>query len=285
MGRFGRSWEITKLTFGVIGKDKEMLLFPLIGSIASLLYIAAILYPAGVLDLLQQGDEAHLDVGVVQYLLLFVLYFGLAFIATFFNVCVVYTTKIRFAGGDATFGESIGYGLKKLPIIVQWALVSAVFGLLMAFLERLAERMGGAGEIVLNIVRGLVGMVWSIVTLFVIPTLVYEDVGPKEAIKRSTEVIKRTWGESLIRHFTLGLVQFGAVLLVIGFAALLWTILPGMAGMIAAFVVGVVGTMMVILVFNVANTVFNTALYVYGTTGQEPGEFAKETLDGAFRTR
>ena len=40
MGKLSRGWELTKLSFNVIGKDKEILLFPVISGIALILMAA-----------------------------------------------------------------------------------------------------------------------------------------------------------------------------------------------------------------------------------------------------
>ena len=146
-----RSWNITKLTFSVIWQDKEMLLFPFFATIASILYVAAILVPSGVLQVLGETDAAGASWGWLEYTILFSAYLGLAFIATFFNVCVVYTTKTRFEGGDATFLDSIRFGMSKIGIIFQWSLLAATIGLALAMLERLAERLGGVGGMIVKI--------------------------------------------------------------------------------------------------------------------------------------
>ena len=44
-GVFSRSWELTKLSFRVLMQDKEMLLFPFLGGLFSLLFSLALLYP------------------------------------------------------------------------------------------------------------------------------------------------------------------------------------------------------------------------------------------------
>ena len=43
--------------------------------------------------------------------------------------------------------------------------------------------------------------------------------------------------------------------------------------------------MALFLVFSCANTVFNTALYVYANHGEGPAGFDRELLEGAFRSR
>jgi len=83
-----RSWEITKLNFDVMKKDKELLLFPLFASIFSILFLIAMLVPSIITSFIENGAGPEVY-GIVQYTILFLTYLGLAFIATFFNVCVV----------------------------------------------------------------------------------------------------------------------------------------------------------------------------------------------------
>ena len=56
MNAISRSWNITRLTFTVIEQDKETLLFPFLPSIASILYVAAILVPSNLLQALEDDD-------------------------------------------------------------------------------------------------------------------------------------------------------------------------------------------------------------------------------------
>jgi len=124
-----------------------------------------------------------------------------------------------------------------------------------------------------------------VVTLFVIPAMVYQDLGPIDAIKSSIETLRSTWGESLARHYGMGLASFlfslpgilVGVLAVFGMGGVLPTgvgiALLALAGL---YILGVA------LVFNVANAVFNTALYHYATSRQVPAGFSPEVLQGAF---
>jgi hypothetical protein len=78
--------------------------------------------------------------GIVQYAIIFLTYLGLAFIATFFNVCVVYTVKIRFEGGNATFMESLKFALSKIGLIFYWSLISATVGLVLTAWQKKQAR-------------------------------------------------------------------------------------------------------------------------------------------------
>ncbi|MCA9568402.1 MAG: hypothetical protein KC656_11190 [Myxococcales bacterium] len=269
-----RSWALGQTTFSVMRRDPEMLAFPVLSAFFSILLVAAFLVPTVFLDVLASGDGvASLSFGALEMVLAFVLYFALAFLSTFFNVCVVYTAKTRFEGGNATFFEAVSFAVSRTPRIVSWSVVAATIGLLLRQLDSLAERDGIPG-LVFGILRGLLGFAWSLVQLFVVPVMVYEDVGPIEAMKRSAATLRETWGESLARHFGLGLLQFLTVLpivgLFIGSVMLMGTALPvGLAGLALSALVFVVW----LTFFNVANTVFNTALYHYASTGEAPEGF------------
>ena len=281
---FSRSWAITKLSLDVIRKDKELIFFPILAGFFSFLFIVAILFPS-VIAVLIAGSKPALS-GIVVLSLFFV-YFGLAFIATFFSVCVVYTTKKRFEGGNATFGESIGFAFKKVHLIFYWSLLSASVGLVLRFIENLAEKNRGIGALLLKVVYYLLGALWSVVTVFVIPAMVYHDLTPFAAIKKTVESLKKTWGESLIRYYGVGLVQFLFMLLgIIVFVILFWaSSVLGIFGIIPIIILAVIYFVGVVVFFSLINSIFNTALYAYANKGKLPKEYRNDIMQKAFVSR
>lgn len=289
MNAFSRSWLITKLSFSVINKDRELLWFAVLSFLFSGLYLLAMIVPLAMFGSFEDDpDGGQRKLELIEYAIIFVAYFGLAFVATFFNVCVVYTSKVRFEGGDATFGESFRFAMSRLGLIFQWSLVSASVGLLLRILENASRNLGKGGQIVSSIILSLVGMAWGIVTIFVVPGIVYDGLGPFDAIKKSVQVIKKTWGESLIRHFGLGLIQFFVVVAVILVSAGLTyglTMAFDTPGMLIGIGFGVLAILLSVLVFGVATSVFNTALYVYATQGRLASGFDQDTMRSAFRPK
>lgn len=281
---FSRSWKITKLSFSVINKDKELLAFPILAFIFSAAFIIAMILPSILPMLLGRTSAVW---GAIQYLFIFLIYLGLAFFATFFNVCVVYTTKKRFEGGNATFGESIRFALSKIHLVLMWSLLSATVGLLLRILDNMARNQKGVGRILFLIMNSILGLMWSIVIIFVVPGMVYHDLGPIDAIKRSVKTLRKTWGESLIRYFGLGLVQ--GMLLIIGIIVLLpigyLSLSAGALGILIVVGIGLVYIIGLSLVFSVANSIFNTALYVYADIGKIPEGYDAETLHDTFHPK
>jgi membrane-anchored glycerophosphoryl diester phosphodiesterase (GDPDase) len=144
------------------------------------------------------------------------------------------------------------------------------------------------GQIVANIIVGLVGMAWSIVTIFVVPILVYEGLGPVDAIKKSIEVIKKTWGESLIKSIGLGLVQFLTfVVIAIVSAGIAYALSFALneIGIAVGIGIGVLLLFLSGLVFSVANTIFNTALYIYATKNSVVAGFDEDLMKTALKPK
>jgi membrane-anchored glycerophosphoryl diester phosphodiesterase (GDPDase) len=283
MGSWDRSWSITRTSFSIIRKDSEMLWFPILAGLFSLLFSAALIVPTFVLDLAQQAGGERMVVGPLQYVVLFVTYFGLSFIATFFNVCVVFTTRVRLSGGDATFMDSVKFAFSRIHLIAGWSLVSASVGVLLRALDSVAQRSGLAGKILLMILRAILATAWSIMTVFVIPAMVYRDLGPFDAIKDSAETLKRTWGEALTTYWGVGLASFVCALpcigLIVGGVALVSQV-P--AAGVALIGVGILALLAVSLVFGVAGTVWRTVLYHFATSGTVPEGYDASTLQSAF---
>lgn len=284
MNAFSRSWALTKLSFRVIGQDKELLLFPLIALILSIGYLLALLFPTILLEMSRNGS---IEWSVADYIVTFVAYLGLAFIGTFSNMCIVYTTKVRFSGGNATFGESIGFTLKRIHQVLGWAAVSATVGTILYAIDNVAHRMGGIGKLVVGIIRSILGMVWSVITIFVVPSMVYRGTGPFDAIKDSVRVLKQTWGESLVRSVGFGLVQFLFIFLgSIAFGGLFVAAsAAGQTAVIVVMVLALVYFVGIIFLFLLAQMIFNTALYAYASEGAMPPGYERDVLASAFRSK
>jgi hypothetical protein len=282
-GAFKRSWELTKLTLEVIKKDKELIVFPILAGLFSFIFIIAMIFPIIISPiLLSQTNGIDL---IANWLIMFLIYLGLAFIATFFNVCVVYTAKKRFEGGNATFGESVGFAFSKIHLIFSWSLVSAIVGLILRIIDNIARKMGGVGGLVVNIVNSILGGVCALITIFVVPGMVYHGYGPIDAIKNSAVTFKKTWGENLIRVFGFGFAQFIFFIIgiLVGIILIFISLTTGSVILIiASIMVIVLYFLAVIVFFSLANTVFSTALYVYADKGKVPSGFTKEVLGKAF---
>ncbi len=268
------SLAIFKASWRVIRDDKELLWLPVISFAATL----AVALSFGVPVVLSGGDSAGgFRLGPLGWVVAAVGYFAAAYVTIFFNAALVSAAHERFSGGDPTLASALAGARRRAATILPWALLSASVSL---FLRAVAERSGLLGRIVV----GIVGMAWSLVTFLVLPVLVVEDVGVGDAVKRSAAMFKRTWGENVIGQGGVGLIGFLAMLAAVPVVALL--VLSGVGALAAVGVVLFVAWAGLVMVVTTAlGGVYQTALYLYASTGELPQGYAPETIRGAFSAR
>ncbi len=271
MGRISNTIELAKSSWKVLKADKELLALPVMSAVATLIVGATFLIPM----FIATGIEAVDSPGPFEYVLLFVMYVVLAFVTIFFNSALVLAAHDRMSGGDPTLGSSLRAAASNAGRILPWAIVSATVSVVLRALE---ERAGFLGQIVI----GLVGLAWSLVTFLVLPVLVIEKVGVFDAIKRSGGLFKRTWGENVAAQIGFGLLGFLAVLPAI--VVIVAAVATGSAALaVVGVVLGISWIALVSVVLSALSGIFQTALYHFAVDGEVPGGyFTRGQLDGAF---
>ena len=131
-----------------------------------------------------------------------------------------------------------------------------------------------------RLVVGMVGLAWSLITFLVLPVVVIEGLGVGAAIKRSSELFKRAWGEQMIANAGIGLVGGVASLCGIPLLLLAATGSPTLA--VVGIVLFAVWVGAVVCVTSALSVVFQTALYHYASSGSAPAAFAGAELANAF---
>jgi hypothetical protein len=140
-------------------------------------------------------------------------------------------------------------------------------------LRLLQDNLGSLGKIV----TGLIGIVWSVTTFFVVPVIAYEELGPIAAFKRSASLMREKWGESLGASFSFGLIQLAALFGVLLVAFLLgWAIHP-----IAGIIVGALGIFAVVVTVSAVKTIFISAVY-HDIGGDPIKHFNQKFSDNLF---
>lgn len=136
------------------------------------------------------------------------------------------------------------------------------------------------------VTRFLGGVAWAIATFLVVPVIVAEDLGPVEAVKRSSEVLKSTWGTSVRSTLRFGLLQL--VALVPSVVAVVLGIALMSSGAAAGVVLGALlvlgGVLALLAVAMLASAVTGYAralIYRYATGAPVPG-ISPALLAGAF---
>ena len=273
--KFTRSWELTKASAAVLRSDKELLLFPVISSLAALLVAATFLIPIFGLRLFEGGQ-----IGPLGFVVGFLFYVCQYFVIFFFNVALVGAAMIRLEGGDPTVSDGLRIARSKAGAILGYAAIAATVGIVLKAIE---ERAGFIGRIVI----GLVGAAWTVATFMVVPVLVTQDVGPLEAVKESVILLKKTWGENIIGTGGIGIV-FGLVIVAVVIVGVIATIAAAAISPYLAIVLGVITVLAVILIGVIQAAIagiYSAALYRYAVDGQAPAGFESGALQLAFKPK
>ena len=262
MGRIGRGWEMSKISFGILRRDKELVLFPFLALLVSGLAWGLLLASIFFLDIPFFNQFAENLPLLSGFLLLF--YFLTAFVAVYFQAAVVGSAMIRLEGGQPTVGDAFRQANRHIGKLLLWALLTATVGLILRAIRRRAGLLGG-------LIAGALGVTWALATSMAIPVIVTEGLGPWSALKRSAHLFRQAWGETIVGGFGVGLVLVllalaGLLPLVIGFLLGSGTALLVGGGIALAywFVIGLVG--------GAALPALSAVLYRYAAEGHRmPG--------------
>lgn len=279
MGKFQRSWALTKGSFQVLRSDKELMVFPLVASLAAIVVAATFILPMFGLGLFEHMDGGGRSIEL--YIWLFAFYLVQYFVIFFFNSALVGAAMIRLDGGDPTVSDGLRIARGKWKQILGYAAIAATVGMILRALE---QRAGFLGRIVI----GFIGVAWTAVTFLTVPVLVARDIGPVDAVKESASLLKQTWGENLIGNAGIGLVLglFNVALMLIGGGIVVFMATQGLATLaIAVGVLVVVAVIVTALVQAALAGIYSAALYRYAMAGDAPQGFDGLLLQNAFQRK
>lgn len=279
--RLSRSWQLIKASAAVLQADKELLVFPVVSGVLSVLVLITFAVPtvmAGWFDATVLDESGF---PVAGYAVGFLFYVVQYFVILFCNTALVGAALIRLRGGDPTVGDGFRIASERVTSILGYAVVSATVGII---LRAIAERSGIIGRIIVS----FIGLAWSLATFLVVPVLVVEGVGPIEAVKRSSSYLRKTWGEQIVGNMGIGLVVglavlgtiISGVLLLIG-AGMLES--PILMIVVAATIVLVL--LAISLVSSALSGVYAAAVYRYAAEGEAGGLFTPAMVQQAFRQK
>ncbi len=275
MGRLSNTWRLAKISWAVLKKDRELLWIPVLSFLASAaVIVVALVLTFVTLSTTSSHGATTMEVNPAMIVVFVVAAVALGIIAVFFNGALVAGAHERLTGGDPTVRSAVGRAFARIGGLVPWALITTTVGLV---LQALRGRAGWLGRIVTHMLE----MAWEVVTFLTVPAIVIDNLGAVEGLKRSASLLRRTWGENIAARVGFGLLGFILILPAVAVAALFiasgWQVLMAVGLIAAAAWVG-----LVVVVLTALNAIFQTALYLYATTGTAPAGFEQAPLAQTF---
>ena len=278
MGRIRNTIALAKTSWGVLQKDRELVLLPVLSFVITLLVLAVFVVPgllAADFDAVDSttGEEAP-AIPALSYVLFALGGAGAAIVGVFFTGALVAGAHERMSGGDPTVSSAIGRAVQRIPGLVPWALLTFTVGMV---IRALRERAGWLA----NLLLGGIERAFEIAAFLTVPAIVIDDKGAVDGFKTSASLLRTTWGENLAARVGFGLLGFVAVIpaLIVGAIAVA-------SGVTAVIILGVaIAAVWIAVVFATISAlggIFQAALYMYATSGTAPEGFEQANLGDTF---
>lgn len=252
----------------VIRLDRELLVLPVLNAVAAIIFALLLWLVASGLGADLSGNSESGGQGLIVIAIFGLL--GMNVINTFFKGALVAGAHERFTGGDPTIGSSLSGASARLHRLLPWALMATTVGIILSIIERQGGQLG-------RIARGIFDMAWGVITFLIVPVVMFDDLGPVAGLKRSGQLLRTSWGENLTAQVGFGLFSFALAI-----PGILLVVLGSSSGIWALIVIGVLAVMFAAVVAAALNGIFQTALYLYVTTGEAPSGFGEQQLSSSF---
>ncbi len=109
MSRFSTSWALMKSSCEILKKDKELAVYPVLSSIASVIVFISFAYPIfSTVNSVNLNDPNSNQFQGISFVVLFLFYFCNYFVIIFFNSAIIACAPIRMEGKNPTVSEGLG---------------------------------------------------------------------------------------------------------------------------------------------------------------------------------
>lgn len=284
MGRFERSRVLLQSAWSVLKENKQLMLLPATSFVVSIIVLGSYLTGFAVFYIYTLVEHVNLSPTtekIIAGIFGFLFYLTANLIIIFFNSVLVLAVNNRLNHQETSLGVAFRMAFSKFGLIFKWSLISATIGLVLRHIE---ERIGIIGQWIIN----FIGLTWTVVSYFAIPVMVIENKGPFDALKESAQILKKTFGESLLGFGGISLIFILAYLLlggIITFSFTFWqdpefALLAKMGSIITAVIL-----LIIILLHSTLVTIFRVAIYRYASSGNTLGNFTPELIESCVIKR
>ena len=278
MGAWSNSRELTHQSWTILKENRYLMAYPVVGIAAGVVPFAIMAAGVGFIV----SDQNWIGWGLVVI--------GL-YVVTLVNALVqaglTVSAAAELEGGTSSLGHGLSSAVGRLGRLARWAFVSTVVSLLIGVLR--GNNDGGIVAVIFrNVLAAAADVMWQLITFFVMPAMMLDDLGMIDAIKKSASTFKQRWGTQLSGGVRIG----GMIGLIAILPAIIAIVAGGFLATAGAWAVGVplviVGLVVLIvagLILTAIRGVFSVVLYRYATQGVVEGGFTEDQLASAVRVK
>jgi len=262
--QLARGVHLTWTSVRVLSKDPQLLTLPFLALVMNgfvWLLVALSLWAVGLAS--GSADRSFL------YQEMFVAYLVSYFLAIYFMAAIVGASYLRIQGRRPTVSDGFQAANACVLRLIAWSLFAATVGVLLRLASLRWEQAG-------RLQARILGNPWPISSLFVLPAMVVEGLGPVKGFRRSLTLVQERWGSHPSGVLGTGVVFL--LLYLIGFIPFLW----GLAvdpGFVVGPIVAVFYWLILVALWSVVHGILVTSLYHVATESSAAFGFSWQALN------
>lgn len=188
-------------------KDRFVLLFPLLAFVSNIIMFGALSLAIFLAEPFWTSESELRP--VAGFALAVVVSLIVSFTHVLVQGAVMSAANQRYSGMEPTFASAFKEASEKIGPLALFSLVEATVGMI---LRAIRDNLKGVG----NFISFIGGLAWAVASYFAIPAILFEGLGPIVAVRRSSDIIKTTWGSALRVNVVAGVLFVFAWILAIG---------------------------------------------------------------------
>ena len=204
--------------------------------------------------------------------------FPATFVGVFSGVALAAMLHQKLDGEQVNVRDGWRVARERAPTILGWTVLVCTVGAILRVAEQYVPLGGRIAAFVLD-------LSWTLATLFAVPVIAYEDLGPRATLRRSAQLFRERWGEQTAGIVVVGLANGllvipGVILIGVGLAH------AGAGGVLLVALGGAL--VLAVQAYTISlSQVYRVYLYRSTLSPEQslPGPFTREDLDNPFRAR
>ncbi len=278
MSGWRQSRELTRQSWAILKQNRGLTAYPLVGTVFGI--IPFIILVPGVYFLADNQNW-------IGWALVVIGIYAATLVTSLFQAGLVVSAAAVLDGKETSFGQGMGAAFGRLGVLSRWAFVSTLVSLLISALR--GNNNAGLVEVIFrNVLAAAAGIMWQLITFFVMPAMMLDGLGMIDAIKKSASTFKQRWGTQLSGGVRIGGMIGLLVILPAMLALVLGIILTVMGAWPLGIPLAVIGFIALIigsLVLGTMRGIFSVVLDRFATTGAVAPGFTEDQLAHAVKVK
>lgn len=257
---FETTHSIGKAALRVLRARPRLVLFPLL-AVAVNLTLVLMLLPG-----LREPEDG------ITLALIYFLGHG---VVIFFTAGLTCEALRALRGQPTSLAGGLGCASSRIGALVAYAAIESTVGLVVRAVSRIGPRFVGRW------LKMLLGDAWALLSYLSMPVLIAERRGSYDSLLRSSELMRRTWGETAISEFGFRLLCTHLVIALV----IICLIVARLINQPFAVVVAILLFLSGVMIIATLQAIYRAALYIFAAEGVVPDDFDTPEMHAVWRVK